>query len=220
MIRWLRSFNRHLWAALASHDLQVARSTRHRRPVWLFPVKRIAHALRWVDVALDGIGKVATTGILRSIKMRLQPNVWTLQTDACPVGMGAVLYKFGKPVEYFFAAEFTDFDHVVLGATRGCSASQTTWELYCLLVAVDLWGHWFGKVGVCKLQADSKATLDIAYSMSGRTPVTNALAAELGIRVETCGFQFELEHLRGHLNEAADALSRLAEGAIVPGFLS
>eukprot|EP00971_Amphidinium_carterae_P269796 5352379-Amphidinium_carterae.1 len=48
----------------------------------------------------------------------------------------------------------------------------------------------------------------------------NALAAELGIRVEAFGFQFELEHFRGHLNHAADALSRLAEGASVPAWLS
>eukprot|EP00971_Amphidinium_carterae_P297903 5919072-Amphidinium_carterae.1 len=57
MFRWLRSFNRHLWAALASHDLQLVRHSARsrRRPAWMFPVKRIAHALKWVDVALDGI---------------------------------------------------------------------------------------------------------------------------------------------------------------------
>eukprot|EP00971_Amphidinium_carterae_P190725 3784882-Amphidinium_carterae.1 len=37
MFKWLRSFNRHLWAALASHDLQAVRRHGQRRPVWLFP---------------------------------------------------------------------------------------------------------------------------------------------------------------------------------------
>eukprot|EP00971_Amphidinium_carterae_P168938 3346650-Amphidinium_carterae.1 len=57
------------------------------------PVKRITHALRWVDVALEGIGQTATAGVVRSLKS------WTLQTDACPAGMGAVLFKYDKPVE-------------------------------------------------------------------------------------------------------------------------
>eukprot|EP00971_Amphidinium_carterae_P326726 6457694-Amphidinium_carterae.1 len=117
-------------------------------------------------------------------------------------------------------AEFTEFDHMVLGASKGCSSSQTTWELYCLVVAVDLWGGKFAQAGTCMLQADSKATLDIAFSMSGHTSVTNALAAELGIRVESFGFQFELSHLRAHLNQAADSLSRMAEGASLPSFLA
>eukprot|EP00971_Amphidinium_carterae_P316581 6293175-Amphidinium_carterae.1 len=110
-----------------------------------------------------------------------------LEIDACPSGMGAILYKFDKPVE-FFASEFTEFDHMILGESRGCSSGQTTWELFCLLVAVDVWGARLAQVGTCRLQADSKATLDIAFSMSGHKPVTNALAAELGIRVETHGF--------------------------------
>eukprot|EP00971_Amphidinium_carterae_P010360 204647-Amphidinium_carterae.1 len=72
----------------------------------MFPVKRIHHALVWVDVALEGIGQCATTGVLRSVRGRLQPTMWTLQTDACPAGMGAILYRYDKAVEYFMA-EFT-----------------------------------------------------------------------------------------------------------------
>eukprot|EP00971_Amphidinium_carterae_P305947 6079834-Amphidinium_carterae.1 len=63
LFRWPRSFNRHLRAALASHDLHQARRSSGRCPAWMFPVKRITHALRWVDVALDGIGQTATAGV-------------------------------------------------------------------------------------------------------------------------------------------------------------
>eukprot|EP00971_Amphidinium_carterae_P061199 1211578-Amphidinium_carterae.1 len=121
MFKWLRSFNRHLWAALASHDHQLVHRRTHHRPVWMFPVKRIVHALRWVDVALDGIGHCATTGVQRSLKLRICPIVWTLQTDACPSGMGAILYRYDKPFE-FFAAEFTELDHMTLGVAKGCSS--------------------------------------------------------------------------------------------------
>eukprot|EP00971_Amphidinium_carterae_P014362 283622-Amphidinium_carterae.1 len=37
LFRWLRSFNRHLWAALANHDLHQARRSSGRRPAWMFP---------------------------------------------------------------------------------------------------------------------------------------------------------------------------------------
>ena len=90
----------------------------------------------------------------------------------------------------------------------------------CLLfVAVDLWLPLLAQQPVCLLQADALAALAAAARLAGRTPAMNALAAELGLRLESAGVTMAHEHYRGVLNFECDALSRLAEGAQVPARL-
>ena len=54
---------------------------------------------------------------------------------------------------------------------------------------------------------------------AGKTPVMNALAAEVALRLECAGVQTLPEHLSGTLNFQCDALSRLSQGASIPTVL-
>ena len=55
--------------------------------------------------------------------------------------------------------------------------------------------------------------------MVGKTPSMNALAAELGLRLQKHDISMTTEHYRGELNVDCDALSRLAQGHKIPEHL-
>ena len=66
---------------------------------------------------------------------------------------------------------------------------------------------------------DATAALCTIMKSAGKTPVMNALAAEVVIRLECADVHTLPEHLAGTLNFQCDALSRLSQGAAIPSTL-
>eukprot|EP00971_Amphidinium_carterae_P280864 5576000-Amphidinium_carterae.1 len=142
-----------------------------RRPGHLFPVNRIYQPLRWIKAVFEGVALQLSLGIARSIRPRLGPVEYAIQTDACPAGLGpslgAILYRWHKPCQWL-ADIIHDVDLVRFGTTKGDPAWQSTWELLALLVDLQVWGPKLQASGTCELQTDSKAALDAACAMGAR----------------------------------------------------
>ena len=66
---------------------------------------------------------------------------------------------------------------------------------------------------------DALAALYDITKGSGPTPAMNALAAEIALRFESAQVHSTSEHISGTLNFECDALSSLAQGAVVPSAL-
>jgi len=140
-------------------------------------------------------------------------------TEASPFGMGAILFRCGRPVSWL-AEEWGEPDLRLPKAVKGDPAWQAEWELLAVLVAVDTWLPHLRAQAVTLLQADATAALYDATCMAGRTPAMNALAAELALRFESAQVDMVPEHLSGTLNFDCDVLSRLAQDGIkVPAAL-
>ena len=88
------------------------------------------------------------------------------------------------------------------------------------MLAVDAWIVHLKDQGALLIQMDATAALHAAARGAGRTPVMNAIAAELALRMESAGASAVPEHLCGTLNFECDALSRLSQGAEVPHALA
>jgi len=109
-------------------------------------------------------------------------------------------------------------DARVLQAQTSDPAWQAEWELLALLIAVDTWLPNI-RAQPCVLQTDALAALFDVARAAGRTPLMNALSAELTLRLEAAQVAIVPIHLSGTLNFQCDALSRLSQGASVPASL-
>ena len=89
-----------------------------------------------------------------------------------------------------------------------------------LLVAVDIWLSALRGHMLCLFQLDATAALHAAMRCAGRTPIMNAIAAEIALRLESASVRVIPEHLSGTFNFQCDAFSRLAIGAHIPSCLS
>ena len=124
-----------LWAAVhasqASHT-PAKLNTRVRKGLTFR--KQVEHALHWLESMLT-----ATVGsgpqLERVYMWNEHAPVLELYTDACPTGLGGVLYSALKPVAYF-SHQLTLEDAKLLGAQLGDPAFQSEFELYSVLVAV------------------------------------------------------------------------------------
>ena len=125
------------------------------------------------------------------------------------------MFKQGLPVQWL-AQEWSGSDAQLMHATLGDPAWQAEWEFLALLRAVDTWIALLRGVDAAVFQMDATAALHAAARGAGRTPIMNAIAAELAIRLESVGAGLIPEHLCGTLNFECDALSRLTQGARVP----
>eukprot|EP00971_Amphidinium_carterae_P337967 6475078-Amphidinium_carterae.1 len=192
-----RGFNKYLWAAISSHEALIRSAPVKRRPGHLFPVKRIYQPLCWIKAVFDGVTLQLSLGITRSIRPRLGPVEFAIQTDACPAGLGAILHRWHKPCQWL-ADVIHDVDLVRFGARKGDPARQSTWKLLALLVALQVLGPRLRASGTCELEAESMAALyrcGLCYGGS--------------VAHHERSLPFALNHL------AADALSRLSLGAAV-----
>ncbi len=228
MFRWIRGFNACLWAAMTAHTADPAqyrkKFTDKKRPTHLFFVVRIAQAIAWIRMLLAGVvrdrdGQAFRVQKYTSVATRAQDLVWCIRTDASPFGMGAILFKRGRPVAWI-AEDWSEHDLRVLKATMGDPAWQAEWELFAVLIAVDTWLPRLHSQAASLLQTDATAALYDATRMAGRTPAMNALAAELALRFESAQVHMAPEHVSGTLNFACDALSRLSKGAKIPAALA
>lgn len=136
-----------------------------------------------------------------------------IRTDASPYGFGVILYVGGQP-QAWIAEEWAGNDLEILHVTRGDAAWQAEWELF------DLWLPHFKDQTLALIQTDATAALYSSARSASRTPIMNALAAELALRFESASVHVLPEHLSGTLNCQCDALSRLAQEEQVPSSLA
>ena len=181
---------------------------------------RIHQAIAWVRLLLAGLIRDPLHNQMpvqrwAPVTTRLASERICIRTDASPFGFGAILFLRGAPVAWI-AEEWADCDIQLLQATRGDPAWQAEWEFMGLLIAVDTWLPVLRGRHVCIFQLDATAALHAAAKRSGNTPLMNAIAAELALRLEGAATTVLPEHLPGTLNFRCDALSRLAQGASVP----
>jgi hypothetical protein len=134
-------------------------------------------------------------------------DLWCITTDACPWGIGAILSRYGKPIEWMAdTLHKRDLDR--FGATLGDSASTTLWESLCILVALRLWGSYLPQ-GLA-LRSDSLSSLRALVRMDSPSPGINALLREVALLEGKSGSTWvSLTHIPGISNAWADALSRL-----------
>jgi hypothetical protein len=195
----MRPFLRPLWA-LSSSDAPSGRLPPH-----LVHTKRVLDPLRWCRALLH-----AEHGPFRRT-YRLDPfpsaDLWCITTDACPWGFGAILSRYGKPLEWMADTLHTrDLDR--FGATLGDSAHTTLWESLCILVALRLWGAYLPQ-GLA-LRSDSLSSLRALVRMDSPSPGINALLREVALIEGQSGSTWvSLTHIPGISNAWADALSRL-----------
>ena len=129
--------------------------------------------------------------------------------------MGATIILDGRPLAWI-AIHWTQQDADLLLAKIGDAAWQAEWELYAILIAIDYWLPIIRMESMCFVQSDAMAALHATQRSAGRTPIMNALSAEVALRLESAMVHVGLEHYRGALNFECDALSRLSQGAVIP----
>ena len=228
---WIKGFNSALWAAITAHtseqekySLKQEKYSLKKRPTQLFFVLRIAQAIAWIRMLLAGVIRDAGGNALvvqkwTSAATRLPTLTMCVRSDASPFGFGAILFRNGSPVAWV-AEEWSALDYALFkGSKRGDPAWQAEWELLAVLIAVDTWLPRLRCQAMCLVQTDATAALHDVARMAGRTPAMNALSAELALRFESAQVHFWAEHLNGTLNFECDALSRLSQGAAIPGIL-
>jgi hypothetical protein len=221
---WIKGFNSLLWSAITAHAAEQEKYTVKKRPTQLFFILRIAQAISWIRMLLAGVircgeGKALIVQKWTSAATRLDSLVFCVRTDASPFGMGAILFKNGIPVAWM-AEEWSALDYAIFkGSKRGDPAWQAEWELLTVLIAIDTWLPRLRCQAMCLVQTDATAALHDVQRLAGRTPAMNAMSAELAIRFESAQVHVKAEHFNGTLNFECDALSRLAQGAAMPGIL-
>ena len=139
LVPLMRPFLAPLWGALAkdsANDCATKDEGSHpksRGAGKLIHVKRIAGALHWIASLLRG-----EHGEMKRTFFAEQKNPeWELATDACPWGIGGVLYYKHEPKRWF-ASELTPalLDNK---ASKGDPGHNTLWEAVALLVACRPW---------------------------------------------------------------------------------
>ena len=158
-------------------------------------------------------------GGLRSLYITPRSKVVTavLRTDASTTSMAGISADQQGPHLEYWADPIGDADGRWFRAEAGDSAYMPEFELLSILVSVKVWGPRLkgSNVGLV-LQGDAVATLTAAINLTGRTPLLNALAAEVALQLELnrrdCSFK---ERVRSELNVEAGKLSRLWDDVTV-----
>jgi hypothetical protein len=115
---------------------------------------------------------------------------FSIETDACDTGVGAVLMQQGHPLAYLSKA---------LGPKN---AALSTYEKECLavLMAVDKWKSYL-QHGEFTIVTDHKSLLHLADQK-----LTNDIQHKAFLKL--LGFQYSIVYRKGRENSVADALSR------------
>ena len=209
----LRPFLSPLWAALskgAANDGNPGRTGnagQSRVAGKLVHTKRIAASLHWVIALLQGEhGKLK-----RRFDALRKDEGWEIVTDACPWGIGGILYncKDSIPQRWFSA----DLNAAVLDkfkAKKGDSGFNTAWEALALLTALRLWLPRLPKMLSVRVKSDNVGALRMLLSLTSSSEPLGVIAREVALDIAGDNYQIsELVHVAGITNVAADALSRL-----------
>ena len=204
----LRPFLAPLWAALAkvaTNDGGPKIGNRSRVAGKLVHVKRIAHSLHWIRaLLLNEYG-----GLERRFNANLKDEGWELVTDACPWGIGGVLYKNGEPRRWFSSPLAPEVLRK-FKASAGDPAFNTAWEALALLVALRLWLTGCPRNIAVRVKSDNVGALRMLLNLTSQSDTMAIIAREVALDVAAGNYQLhELVHIPGVTNVAADALSRL-----------
>ena len=186
----------------------------------MVPKTKLEHTLRFVR---ELCGR-ASTG-LRATAL-LNEAAWefgnVIILDASPWGGGAFLSERGIPQAYIHTA-WGDLDTAALNFRIGDHRCQAVVETYIVLIAVRAWSHrWSTAPTNIRGRSDSMAAIGaVERGASSRSVAVNRILQELALEValSPTGLSISLRHIRGEVNEWADALSRLTQpgsGARVP----
>ena len=186
-------------------------SSSDRRPVgreqdFFIHVRRIRRCLAWL--AQFWQRRLGT--IVRDYPLVTPQPSHTISTDASPWGIGGILQEAsGVVVSYFFDA-LTGDDASQLQAKIGEPASQTTWELLAVVVALRCWSPRLQHAGVFRLRSDSMAALSALFRNASPAGPLNELLLMLSLHnSELVGGVRWLEHVPGVANVLPDRLSRI-----------
>lgn len=205
----MRPFLSPLWAALAkdaTNDSQPKGSSSSRRVAGkLVHTKRIAACLTWVVALLEG----EHGEMKRCFSPVLEDQGWEIITDACPWGIGGVLYHRKKP-QRWFASHLPAELLQKFQAQAGDPAHNTLWEAIALLVAMRLWLPRTDRKLSVRIKSDNVGALRTLLKMTPPSQPMGQIAREIALDVAAGNYQItELRHVAGISNVVADALSRM-----------
>jgi hypothetical protein len=208
-IPWLKPFIASVWSALSETDRLHTADRRMKVAkgfaVAMVPTLRYRHALRWLLAFLSG-WRVQ----YRSFRYFEQPvdlNSFIV-VDACPWGMGGILVRHHRVVEYYFC-RVSSHDVRRFSAKVGESGYTTLWECLALLLAARIWLVNRDDPTFIQVRSDSLGALRMAMKVSSKSPAMNAIAQEIALHMATRDFELAiLKHIPGISNEIPDALSR------------
>ena len=130
-------------------------------------------------------------------------------TDACPWGIGGVLYQKGRPLRWF-SSPLTKELLEKFNAAAGDSAHNTLWEAVALLVGLRLWLPRANKRVVVRVKSDNIGALRTLLKLTSPKDAMGIIAREVALDIASGNYQVhERIHIPGVTNVAADALSRL-----------
>ena len=198
-----------LYAALAAAR-SAASANMREAPPGRVAIRRFRVAAAWLHALLKGEDDTIVplhTDVFSSPPPPPSQHVLALEFDASPWGGGAVLWKEGRPVEWWSVVWDPDqvrpiSRHISVGE----EAWQTFWELLALALAVDMWATPFTPLSIL---GDNTGALQIALTGGGKTPEMLAISRELAWRKARRNLQLGAGHLPTEANSLADALSRL-----------
>ena len=207
----MRPFLNPIWASL-SKDVTTDEGgkgsstfARSRTAGKLVHTKRVALGLHWIQALLKG----ERGALKRRFNTLRRKEGWELVTDACPWGMGGVLYQHAIPMRWFA----TDLPAVVLDkfkASKGDPAFNTAWEALALLIGLRLWLPGLSQRCGVRVKSDNVGALRMLFNLSSPSVALNVIAREVALDLAGENFQLsELAHIPGLTNVTADALSRL-----------
>ena len=167
--------------------------------------KRIAASLHWVIALLQG----EHGRLKRRFEARKTDEGWEIITDACPWGIGGILYKKSIP-QRWFSAELSSALLEKFKAKKGESGFNTAWEALALLTALRLWLPRLPKMLSVRVKSDNVGALRMLLNLTSSSDPLSIIAREVALDIASDNYQIsELEHVPGITNVAADALSRL-----------
>lgn len=207
----MRPFLNPIWASL-SKDVTTddggkgsTPSARSRTAGRLVHTKRVALGLHWIRALLKG----EHGAMKRRFNTVRRQEGWEMVTDACPWGMGGVLYQHGVPKRWFA----TDLPPSILNkfkAQKGDPGFNTAWEALALLIGLRLWLPGLSQRCGVRVKSDNVGALRMLFNLSSPSEPLNIIAREVALDLASENFQLsELAHIPGLTNVAADALSRL-----------
>jgi len=138
---------------------RLASSGKSRSAGKLVHTKRIATSLHWIAALLRG-------GCLRRrFEAVKQDDGWEVITDACPWGIGGVLYRKSVLMRWFSAPLSSELLEK-FSAQKGDPGMNTAWEAFALLVALRFWLPKLPKQISTRIKSDNVGALRMLLKMT------------------------------------------------------